>query len=171
MLNKFSHIIFNSSIVIPYILAIGVSSIISNKIVSGIIWIGVSIIFIFLQMFFIFFIRNNLQVFKINVTNVNDESNNWYIVSFISYFAPFLENLLKKEIDNYMVILMAIGMILIVLGKKTSNNPLLRIIGYNSYKIGTEQGKEFTLLSKKNIRKSKDVKKVLRIFEDMLMEV
>lgn len=171
MLNKFSHIIFNSSIVIPYILALGVSSIISNRILLGGIWISTSIILIILQIIFIIYIRNNLQAFKINVTNINDDSNNWYLVSFISYFSPFLENLLKKEIDNYAGILMLIAVVLIVLGKKTANNPILKIIGYNSYKISTEQGKEFTLLSKKNIRNSKDVKKVLRIFEDILMEV
>lgn len=66
---------------------------------------------------------------------------------------------------------MGIAAILLVLGNKTTNNPILRIVGYNSYKISTEQGKDFTLLSKRNIRKSNDVRKVIRIFEDILMEV
>ncbi|RAN56432.1 hypothetical protein B8A33_05180 [Dolosigranulum pigrum] len=171
MLNKLSHVFFNSSIIIPYILAIGVSSLMSKESIVGLICLLISIILAISQIIFIKYLRNNLQVFKVNVTNVDDERNNWYIARFLSYFSPFIKNLLRKEIDNYSWILMVIAAILLILGNKTTNNLILRMVGYNSYKISTEQGKDFTLLSKRNIRKSNDVRKVIRIFEDILMEV
>lgn len=171
MLNKLSHVFFNSSISIPYVFAIGVSSLMAEESIVGLICILTSIVLAISQIIFIKYLRNNLQVFKVNVTNVDDEGNNWYIANYISYFSPFIKNLLRKEMDNYSWILMGIAVILLLLGDKTTNNPILRIVGYNSYKINTEQGKNFTLLSKRNIRKSNDVRKVIRIFEDILMEV
>ncbi len=171
MLSKFSHIFFNSSIIIPYIFAVGIYSILFKDTIFGVVCIFISVLLMVLQIKFISYIKNNLQVFNINIDNISDGPSDWYIVSFISYFSPFLEKLLNKQIDNYNYILLIIALLLILFGNKTTDNPMLKILGYNTYIIGTRQGKDFKLLSKKKIRKSNDVTQVIRIFEDILMEV
>lgn len=44
MLNKLSHVFFNSSIIIPYIFAIGVSSLMSKESIVGLIYIDINCI-------------------------------------------------------------------------------------------------------------------------------
>ena len=106
----------------------------------------------------------------INFTAKKIESNDMLMLGvFVSYTIPFL----TKSSDITVGIVIAVFCVLAVFQWLTSSlppHPLLRILRYRFYKVESDGGVVYTLLTHRELRSPKSVKRVLRISSSMLME-
>lgn len=122
-------------------------------------------------LFFVFFsyARKSLATINVNVIEVSS-ADLWIASYFISYLVPMG----SVMIDDWNIIICGIvGCLLslaIALINDSTPNPLLFFIKYHFYKIKTENGLEYSLISKRKIRNKESVKVVGRWFESLLIE-
>ena len=130
------------------------------------------LLFIIIDILFLlsfYYARKSLASINANVTEVS--SADLLIVGYcISYLVP----LGSVVVDEWNIIVCGIlGVMIslvIVLINDATPNPLLFFLKYHFYKIKTENGLEYTLLSKRKIRNKESVKVVGRWFEYLLIE-
>lgn len=104
--------------------------------------------------------------------SVDGTQDDWLVIYLITYIAPFLDTLNFIPIQNLKYIAFLILLFVIMLRSNSNfNNPYLFILGYRSFVVITENGVTYQLLSKSRIRNKKNLRKVIRIFEYLLMEV
>lgn len=172
MFNKFVHIVFNSSVLIPFILAIAISKILIEKnIILGIIAIIISMALVIAQFIILSVAKKQMVSKKINISNVSQDKESWILAIYITYFVPFVESYFGNSFTLGNWILVLIGVVLLILSQKTVNNPILKIIGYKIYSIETEQGVDMTLITRKELRNRHSSSRVIRLFEYYAMEV
>lgn len=171
MFNKPIHIVFNSSVLIPFILTIGISKILIEKnIILGIMAIIISMVLVIAQFIILSVAKKQMVSKKINISNVSQDKESW-ILAYITYFVPFVESYFGNSFTLGNWILVLIGVLLLILSRKTVNNPILKIIGYKIYSIETEQGVDMTLITRKELRNRCSLSRVIRLFEYYAMEV
>lgn len=169
MLNRFARLFFNSSILIPVGFIAGLIQIIRKNIFIGITICTVFVIIYAIHLIFIKYIINRLQSMKIEIININTESREGLFNLYISYIVSFIDIYIGK---NYTVMFQVlIGLIIIIGSKKSINNIVLSALGYKVYSISTVQGIDFKLLTKREIRNKNNINKVIRLFDDLVMEV
>lgn len=180
MYNRLVNFFYRTSFIIPFIFSISISNLISDGKNH---YIGMILLLIFFvlswgQVKFISKSKKILIKKRINVITVEKKSNEWIVALVISYFVPFLNHLPKIEkyftyenINIYRLVMSVVIFIIIILTRNISNNIVLVILKYKSYSISTEQGLNMTLLSKRELRNANNIGKVIRIFENLIMEV
>lgn len=170
--NKFIHVVFNSSILTPFIFAIGISKFwIEKNIIAGLSAIIISLALVIAQFVILNFAKKQMVTTKIKISNISQDKESWLLVVYITYFVPFVESYFGKDFTVSNWILVFIGIVLLTLSKNTVNNPILKIIGYKIYSIETEQGVDMTLITKKELRNRNALSRVVRLFEYYVMEV
>lgn len=130
------------------------------------------LLFIIIDILFLlsfYYARKSLASINANVTEVSS-ADLWIVGYCISYLVP----LGSVVVDEWNIIVCGIlGVMIslvIVLINDATPNPLLFFLNYHFYKIKTENGLEYTLLSKRKIRNKESVKVVGRWFEYLLIE-
>ena len=172
MFNKFIHIVFNGSLLVPFILTIGISTIlIEENIILGIIAIIISIALIVAQFIILGVAKKQMIYKKINISNISQDKESRILFVYITYFVPFVESYFGNSFTYGDWALVLIGVVLLILGRNTVNNPILRIVGYKIYSIETEQGVDMTLITRKELRNRRSSSRVIRLFEYYVMEV
>lgn len=106
----------------------------------------------------------------IQVTDISPYDN-WIVAYIISYLLPFA-SMAIKDFDMLVSGIIAAILILVVPFVNSSiPNPLLFLRGYHFYQVSSENGVSgYTLICKRNLRKAKDVRRVQRIFEFVLLD-
>ncbi|WP_159436112.1 hypothetical protein [Anaerosalibacter sp. Marseille-P3206] len=137
----------------------------------GIIFTLIAIVLTILQLSLISYAKKNLIIKKINVLNISQNDEDGLIVTYLTYFVPFLEGYIGKTFSKSTWVLIAGGVLLMILSRKTVYNPILHVLGYKIYSIETNYGVDLKLLTKKDLRNTRSVTQVIRIFENLVMEV
>ena len=172
MFNKFIHVVFNSSVLTPFIFVIGISKVwIEKNIIIGLVAIITSLALVAAQFIILSIAKKQMVAKKINISNVSQDKESWILAIYITYFVPFVESYFGKSFTVGNWILVIIGTVLLILSQKTVNNPILKLIGYKTYSIKTEQGVDMTLITEKNLRNRYSSSRVIRLFEYYVMEV
>lgn len=171
MFNKIIMILYNSSILIPFILAIGILNLFQGRIVMGVSCVCFSLILSGFQIVLKWYSLNRLAVKRINITNITRDNDSWIFAIYVSYFIPFLETFIGNSLSFSFSLSTLGGILLLLLSHKSVENPILRILGYKIYNIETEHGVDYILWSKKYIRNKKTVTHVVRFSEIILLEV
>lgn len=122
-------------------------------------------------LFFVFFNYARKSLASINVNVIEVSSADLWIVSYlISYLVP----LGSVMVDDWNIVVCGIVGVLICIAialiNESTPNPLLLFFKNHFYKIKTENGLEYTLISKRKIRNKESVKVVGRWFEYLLIE-
>lgn len=106
----------------------------------------------------------------INFSAKKIESNDALMLGvFLSYAIPFL----TKASDITISIILAAFIVLGIFQWMTSSlppHPLLRLFRYRFYKVESEGGVVYTLITRRELHDPKNIKGVLRISSSMLME-
>ena len=172
MFNKFIHVVFNSSVLTPFILTIGISKVwIEKNIIIGLVAIIISLVLLLAQFIILTIAKEQMVAKKINISNVSQDKESWILAIYITYFVPFVKSYFGKSFTISDWILVIIGAVLLIVSQKTVNNPVLKIIGYKVYSIETEQGVDMTLITRKDLRNRHSLSRVIRLFEYYVMEV
>ena len=116
---------------------------------------------------------HELAPITIRATNIAPY-NAWIVPYMISYIFP-LTSMLITDLNLTICCVIGILIVFITLRVNTiSPTPILFLFqGYKYYKVATENGiSDYTLISKrKNIRNVKELRKVKRIFEYLLIDI
>jgi len=165
-------IFFNSSVLLPWLFAVTCASLINRDFMLALIYFIVLVVLILLQFCLQKWNHKNLLPKSIKVESVDGTQDDWLVIYLITYIAPFLDTLNFIPIQNLKYIAFLILLFVIMLRSNSNfNNPYLFILGYRSFVVITENGVTYQLLSKSRIRNKKNLRKVIRIFEYLLMEV
>lgn len=97
--------------------------------------------------------------------------DNWVIMYIVTYLFPFA-SLAIRDFD--LIICAIIGGVLIFAAPCINTaipNPILFFQGYHFYQISSEHGVSgYVLISRRRLRRAKDVKRVNRIFDFLLLD-
>lgn len=98
------------------------------------------------------------------------ESTDYFLIVFLAaYFAPIIMRMVEINFD---VILIVLGLLMAVLWVMPyiPSHPLMYLFKYKFYKVESDNGVVYTLISKRNIRDPKTIKEVILISNHMIME-
>lgn len=132
--------------------------------------VGIGIILIVLFMISFAYGKSHLAPIIIRTSDISPYDG-WGIVYIITYIFPFASLVIE---DFNMVICVVITGVLIVAAPCVNTaipNPILFFQGYHFYQVSGEHGVSGgVLISKRKLRKAKDVKTVNRIFEFLFLD-
>lgn len=133
--------------------------------------IGIGSILIILFMTSFAYGKSHLAPIIIRTSDISPHDG-WIIVYIITYIFPFASLAIK---DFNMIICVVIAGVLIVAAPCVNTaipNPILFFQGYHFYQVSGEHGiSGGVLISKRKLRKAKDVKTVNRIFEFLFLDI
>lgn len=125
--------------------------------------IGTSIPILILQ-----WIKKEAEVIKFKAKKV--ESTDYFLIVFIaSYLSPIAINMATPRIELLILIIIAIFITSWIITNIPSH-PLLYIIKYKFYKVESDDGMVYMLITKKEIKTPKDILSIKKISNNMLME-
>lgn len=156
----------------PFIFFIGISKVwIEKNIIIGLSAIIISLALVIAQLVILNVVKKQMVTKKINILNISQDKESRILAIYIIYFVPFVESYFGNSFTLGNWILVLIGVLLLILSRKTVNNPILKMLGYKIYSIETEQGVDMTLITKKELRNRNSLSRVVRLFEYYVMEV
>ena len=156
----------------PFIFAVGISKVwIEKNIIIGLSAIIISLVLVIAQLVILNVAKKQMITKKIKISNISQDKESWLLAVYITYFVPFVESYFGEKFTMNNWILVFVGIVLLILSRKTVNNPVLKILGYKIYSIETEQGVDATLITKKELRNRNSLSRVVRLFEYYVMEV
>ncbi|MGF1689702.1 hypothetical protein [Photobacterium kagoshimensis] len=98
------------------------------------------------------------------------ESTDYFLVVFLAaYTAPVIMRMVEL---NFEIISLILGLLMVALWVMPyiPSHPLMYLLKYKFYKVESDSGVVYTLISKRNIRDPKTIKEVKLISNSMLME-
>lgn len=87
----------------------------------------------------------------------------------LSYVAPFLGKASEVTV-GIVLCFFALGAVMLWMTNALLPHPLLRLLKYRFYKVESERGVVYTLISRRELIDPKNVTRVWRISNSMLME-
>jgi len=174
MISKFLEHVFVLTSISPVFLAIWLGEFVkTGNYENGLFWLILFIVLIPISWGIIKFSEKKLEILPIKVKSVAPADRE--VAAFlIAYILPML-NIVNL---NIWTIVFIVGLLYIAI-LTTSNyhfNPILSLFfGYHYYEVEIEENNgektTYILMTKKTIRSSRDVKKVVQVSDYMLMEV
>jgi hypothetical protein len=114
--------------------------------------------------------KRKLAPISVNVIEIMP-SDGWIVGYVISYLLPFASIALTDFDYRISAAIAFVIMLVMPFVNSASPNPLLFIVGYHFYSIGTENGiKGYLLISKQRLRNKNQVKSVKQLFEYLLID-
>ena len=157
---------------IPFIFTVGISKVwIEKNIIISLLAIIISLVLVIAQLVILYVAKKQMITKKIKISNISQDKESWLLAVYITYFVPFVESYFGKDFTVNNWILVFVGIVLLILSRKTVNNPILKMFGYKIYSIETEQGVDMMLITKKELRNRNSLSRVVRLFEYYVMEV
>lgn len=107
---------------------------------------------------------------KISFNAKKVESTDYFLLVFLAaYTAPIVMRMVEL---NFRVISIILGLLMVTLWilPYIPSHPLMYLLKYRFYKVESDSGVVYTLISKRNIRDPKSIKQVIAISDSMLME-
>lgn len=172
MFSSFIRSIFNSAILIPFILVIGINKLwIRKDIILGLIALAICLILIVAQFIILYIAKNKMIPMKVSAIKINQDKDNWVFTLYVTYLVPFFEGGLEKIFAGSSVIITLGGVIFLIFSSRITNNPILKLLGYRIYSVEMEQGVEMIFFTKKVLRNTHSLNKAIRLFDGYIMEV
>lgn len=117
-----------------------------------------------------FYAKKHVAPIIIRVTDVSSHDG-WVLAYIFSYMLPFASMAIKDFDIIICGIIAAVFIFIIPFINSVIPNPLLVFSKYHFYQISTETGiSGYLLISKRKLRKAKDVKTIKRVFDFLLID-
>jgi len=108
------------------------------------------------------------EAFQVQAKKI--ESNDFMLLAFVgSYLLPLVLKGADVSVNAIAAILVAAGVVLWLMTSLPAH-PLLRAMRFRFYKFESSNGVVYTLISKRDILDPRDIRRVRRISNNMLME-
>lgn len=171
MANNLQKLIYNLSAISPLCLVFAVLWYIQKQtLIIPVVCVCIGIILIFCLAVSFSYGKKHVAPIIVRVTDISPHDG-WVVAYVVSYMIPFASMAIK---DFDIVILGIIAAILIVMVPFVNSaipNPLLMCRKYHFYQISAENGVSgYLFISKRKLRKAKDIKTIKRVFEFLLID-
>ncbi|WP_315118151.1 hypothetical protein [uncultured Clostridium sp.] len=115
------------------------------------------------------FAGENIQIIDFNINSIKTADGE--VVGFlVAYLLPFV-NFASNEINKKVLIFIFILFFIVVWGTNSYHiNPLITLLGYHFYEVTTSNNITFLLLTKKDLRNTTSIKKVVQLTEYMVLD-
>jgi len=170
VLNKFAKVLLTATAIAPVALTYSYVAVTEGRYMSAAALAGVCVGLVALCLWFLQYIRGELEEMQFRVTHVEaaDREN-------IAFLLLYILPLFTAQFDdfNWKVIAPIIFIFAIVVGTGFNYhfNPLLGLMGWHFYKVGTEEGVSYVLITKKEVRNTRKPFKVAMLTEYIVMDI
>lgn len=114
--------------------------------------------------------RTHLERSKFKVTSI-EAADREYITFILLYLSPLFTAQLGDLNWNILVPTMIVFVLVISTGYGYHFNPLLGLLGWHFYKVGTEEGVAYVLITKKELRTAKQCLTVGQLTEYIVIDL
>lgn len=145
-------------------------------------WIllGVSVICLIYHWFFIKIVIKKAAPMDFFPESTPEENDDFAKGLGVAYFLPLIEWIVTKNILDvnesvsgcFLLLIGVFAVVISLIANKSYGSPLYMLAGYHFHTIQTENSKSYVLMSKKkHFRNRTQVYRVIRLFEDLLIDV
>lgn len=150
--------------------------------VPGCVWIiiAVSAIVLIYHILFLRISLNNLPQMDFHANKSPEENDRFAKGLGFVYFLPIIEWILTENIFNvseqasgwFLFIIGVLAFFVSLFANKSYGSPVYWIMGYHFHTIQADESKSYVLMSRiKHFRNKEQVKRTIRLFEDLLIDV
>ena len=172
MANRFQKFIYYLSAEAPVIILLAIWLLIQGQ--SPLVPVILFAIAILLLVAFVLFFRkakNQLSILEVSGSKFKC-IDGWLVGYIVTYLLPFVSLLVEDMVWIILWILLALLLIILVLSDHVTPHPLLFCRGYHFYELEVEgMASDYKVISKKQVRSVKDIRKASRVFEFLLIRM
>ena len=132
--------------------------------------VGIAIALVALMVALLRYCRTHLERSKFKVTSI-EAADREYITFILLYLSPLFTAQLGDLNWNILVPTMIVFVLVISTGYGYHFNPLLGLLGWHFYKVGTEEGVAYVLITKKELRTAKQCLTVGQLTEYIVIDL
>lgn len=118
----------------------------------------------------LWYCRSHLERSKFKVTSI-EAADREYITFILLYLSPLFTSEFGELNWHILVPTMIVFVIVISTGYGYHFNPLLGLMGWHFYKVGTEEGVTYVLITKKELRSAKQCLTVGQLTEYIVIDI
>jgi hypothetical protein len=139
-----------------------------TKVALGLVAAAVALILIMVGL--LRFCRKHLERSKFKVTSI-EAADREYITFILLYLSPLFTAQFGDLNWHVLVPTMVIFVLVISTGYGYHFNPLLGLLGWHFYKVGTDEGVAYVLITKKELRSAKQCLTVGQLTEYIVIDI
>lgn len=170
MLNRVAKFVLTATALAPIAITYAWVALIDDNKTLAVAFLGLAALLVALCVAMLRLIRNEMQPqnFKVNSAEAADREN---IAFLLLYIAPLFTS--QFEDLNWTVIVP----VLVVFGFVVSTgfyyhfNPLLGVLGWHFYRVGTPEGITYVLITRRELRSVRDSFQVVQVTEYIVLDV
>ena len=132
--------------------------------------IGLAIALVAIMVALLMYCRTHLERSKFKVTSI-EAADREYITYILIYLSPLFTAQFGDLNWQVLVPTMIIFVLVISTGYGYHFNPLLGLLGWHFYKVGTEEGVAYVLITKKELRSAKQCLTVGQLTEYIVLDI
>jgi len=141
-----------------------------GKCKTAIALVGGAIALVVLMVALLWFCKKNLERSQFKVTSI-EAADREYITFILLYLSPLFTSEFGDLNWNILVPTMIIFVLVISTGYGYHFNPLLGLLGWHFYKVSTEEGVSYVLITKKELRSAKQCLTVGQLTEYIVIDL
>jgi hypothetical protein len=132
--------------------------------------VGLAVALVAVMIALLAYCRNHLERSKFKVTSI-EAADREYITFILLYLSPLFTAQFGDLNWHILVPTMIVFVLVISTGYGYHFNPLLGILGWHFYKVGTEEGVTYVLITKKELRSAKQCLTVGQLTEYIVIDI
>lgn len=146
-----SNLILTGTALAPVLFVYAVVAAIEREYAPALIVAGVGFLMVSLGIFLLGFIKGNLEKITLRIERI-EVADRESIGLLVVYLVPLLKTSFSEL--EYIVLVPAVGIFLALAftGYSFHFNPLLKMCGWNFYKVGTPEGVTYVLITRSNLK-------------------
>lgn len=132
--------------------------------------VGLALVLILVMVSLLKYCRKHLERSKFKVTSI-EAADREYVTFILLYLSPLFTDQFGDLNWHILVPTMIIFVLVISTGYGYHFNPLLGLLGWHFYKVSTEEGVAYVLITKKELRSAKQCLTVGQLTEYIVIDI
>ena len=132
--------------------------------------VAAAILLVFLMVALLWYCKRHLERSKFQVSSI-EAADREYITFILLYLSPLFTAQFGDLNWHVLVPTLVIFVLVISTGYGYHFNPLLGLLGWHFYKVGTEEGVTYVLITKKELRSAKQCLTVGQLTEYIVIDI
>ncbi len=170
MLSRFAKLMLTGTSLAPIALVYAWVLCSDGKCKTALALVGLAIALVVVMIALLAYCRTHLERSKFKVTSI-EAADREYITFILLYLSPLFTAQFGDLNWHILVPTMIVFVLVISTGYGYHFNPLLGILGWHFYKVGTEEGVTYVLITKKELRSAKQCLTVGQLTEYIVIDI
>lgn len=170
MLNRFAKLMLAGTSLSPIALVYAWVLCSEGKCRTALALVGLAIALVIVMVSLLAYCRKHLERSTFKATSI-EAADREYITFILLYLSPLFTAQLGDLNWHILVPTMIVFVLVISTGYGYHFNPLLGILGWHFYKVGTEEGVTYVLITKKELRSAKQCLTVGQLTEYIVIDI